>query len=230
MSVTVAVFLVVVYWDVSEGEPVDFLFRWGFIPCEVTRGRPITDIERTFTEAGLHHACFEQERGLAVFPQKRPILSAATAIFVHTDSTHLLSTVALLLAAGWFLERRCPHRGLGRRYWCHASVFGTYLVGGVSGAIVTTVLDPTSSRPAVGGSGGVAGLLGVCAVVAVLRSERPLRKGGYILALVVIAAALEYLSSEWLAFCGHMLGFLAGAGLAGGYAAAVSRCRRRPGG
>ncbi len=104
-----------------------------------------------------------------------------TSMFLPAGWCHLISNAAVLVAVGARLERRA-----GR-----PAFTAIYLVSGVAGALLSALVDPRTSTPLVGASGGVAGLLAACAALA---PRARLRVWFY---AVVTASRIE-LGASWL--------------------------------
>ncbi len=143
---------VFVYFAFQSGSTVDeedeFLYRRAAISCEILTGDPLTldEINRDVCESG---------GGTPLFPEKNPLLSILTSMFLHGNIAHLLFNMWSLWIFGNNVEEAFGHL----RYL----VF--YLVGGVVATFAFAFANFDSTIPLVGASGAIAAVLGAYAVL-----------------------------------------------------------------
>ena len=142
----------VYFWVQPDPQDVmgsaEFAYERAAIPCEVTTGEPLTDVEITATFAGDDTAC--DLAGEEVFPDKRPWLAMLTSMFLHGGLLHLGGNMLFLWVFGNNIEDR-----LGR-----VGYLAFYLVAGVAATLTHVFLQPESTIPLVGASGAIAGVMG----------------------------------------------------------------------
>jgi membrane associated rhomboid family serine protease len=157
-------------------------------------------------------------------PARPTFVEALTSLFLHDPGSwlHIAGNVAVLVLVGTFVER-----AIG------SLLFGAvFIVGSVSGAVLHVVVDPTSTVPLVGASGG---LFAVLALAGVLFGPGML---GFVVVLVGanIVQAFGGPGDLSVSFGAHLGGFALGvvaAGLArmrdaGSRAGVRARGSRRP--
>ncbi|MEZ4458665.1 MAG: rhomboid family intramembrane serine protease [bacterium] len=144
--------------------------------------------------------------------QGRHLWGLVTYMFLHAGWFHLLGNLYFLNVFGDNVEDRL---GLGR-------VIGLYLLSGIMGGVLQTVLSGNPDLPVVGASGAIAGLMGAYLVLfprvkvwMVLffmhwRVPIALYLGGWVL----LNIAGWYLGGHAVAWWAHLGGFLTGALLA----------------
>jgi membrane associated rhomboid family serine protease len=138
----------------------------------------------------------------------------ATALFVHTGWLHLLGNLAFLAAFAPRVEEDLGHGGL----------LALFLGCGVLASGAHVLLDPSSTTPTIGASGGVAGVLGAHlllsrgATVRVLVGPVPMRLPTRFVISVWALLQLGYTAvllrradpSSAVAYEVHAVGFLVG--------------------
>lgn len=143
---------VFVYFAFQSGstqvEEVEFLYQRAAISCEILTGDPLTfdEISRDVCDSGA---------GSPVFPDKSPLLSILTSIFLHGSLAHLLFNMWSLWIFGNNVEEAFGHLGYG--------IF--YLIGGVVATFAFALANSDSTIPLVGASGAIAAALGAYAVL-----------------------------------------------------------------
>jgi membrane associated rhomboid family serine protease len=126
----------------------EFLYRRAAISCEITTGNPLTQPEI------VQQACSD-EPGDPVFPEKEPLLSVVTSLFLHGSIGHVLFNMWFLWLFGNNVEE-----AYGRiRYLV------LYFLGGVAATGAFVFMNPDSTIPLVGASGAIAAVLGAYAVL-----------------------------------------------------------------
>lgn len=181
-----------------------FFFRWGFIPEELTRGRPFTLPAQIRTP----------------LPTEVTILSS---MFIHGGFLHFAGNMLFLWVFGDNIEDR-----LG-----HVKFLLFYLVTGAAAALSHLLVEPHSQSPLVGASGAISGVMGAYLVLYPRNRIRALVvfvlitvievRAFYLLALWFLWQLAQGLFSLGLsqqvsvAFFAHVGGFLAGVVLVGLY-------------
>jgi len=147
-----------VWWQQEpQREPVDdlvFNLEHAAIPCELTKGRPLTEpeLQATFGELGGDpEACGvggdDAPQGV---PGKSVWLAGLASMFLHGGLMHIGSNMLYLWIFGNNIEDH-----LGRfRYLLF------YVAGGVAALATHVALQPDSTIPVVGASGAVAAVMG----------------------------------------------------------------------
>lgn len=150
--------------------------------------------------------------------EKKPYLSALTAMFLHGGWLHLLGNLLFLFVFGNNVEDR-----LGRlRY------LGFYLVCGYAATYGFALLDASSTTPLIGASGAIAGVLGAYLVLYPRAKVLSLLTFFFFLPVRLPAwlvlgfwFVLQYMYSQsaglaegaGVAYAAHVIGFVAGAAL-----------------
>ncbi len=132
----------------TEGEQIEFLYQRAAISCEILTGQPLTVAEIQNQECS-------GEPGQVLFPQKQPLMSMLTSMFLHGGLAHLLFNMWSLWIFGNNVEEAFGHL----RYLL------LYLVGGVVATLAFVFFNPFSTVPLVGASGAIAAALGAYAVL-----------------------------------------------------------------
>ncbi len=139
----------------SSPQSVEFSFARAAIPCEVTRGTPLTIPEiRTADVSGVDH-CPANPLGREAFPNKQIYLALFVSMFLHGSWMHLLGNMWFLWIFGNNVE---DDFGPG---WY--ALF--YLAGGLVAAGAHIAIDPHSAVPVVGASGAIAAVMGAYAAL-----------------------------------------------------------------
>jgi rhomboid family protein len=145
----VLVFLVTPGFGMSESpQLLQFLFRWGLVPWELTHGQSIT--EGALRSAGIAAQCAG-----ACVPGKSIYLSVLTSMFVHGGLLHIGGNMLFLWVFGNNIEDTVG------KFW----FLPFYLATGVAAALAHVAVNPESVQPTVGASGAIAGLLGAYIVL-----------------------------------------------------------------
>lgn len=122
------------------------------IPCEITRGRPLSveEVVATFTGAGSDGSNCAESAGPPVFPGKSVWLALLTSMFLHGSLVHLLGNLWFLWIFGNNIE---DHLG-------HVRFLVFYLLGGLVATAAHIGLNLESTIPVVGASGAIAAVMG----------------------------------------------------------------------
>lgn len=132
----------------TQVEEVEFLYRRAAISCEILKGEPLTSQEIT-------QGVCETGGGAPVHPEKSPLSSILTSMFLHGNFAHLLFNMWSLWIFGNNVEEAFGHFGYALMY----------LIGGVAATLVFAIVNPDSTVPLVGASGAIAAALGAYAVL-----------------------------------------------------------------
>lgn len=200
-----------------QREPVDdlvFNIENAAIPCELTRGRPLTvpELEATFGALGGDaEACgVGGDEAPSGVPDKSVWLAALASMFFHGGLMHIGSNMLYLWIFGNNVE---DHFGRFR-------YFLFYVVGGVAALATHVALQPDSTIPVVGASGAVAAVMGAYLVWFPNAPVRTIIFLGFpILAtitakwLLVVWFVLQFFTSpnSGVAWAAHLGGFVFGA-------------------
>jgi membrane associated rhomboid family serine protease len=125
----------------TGGDPqlVEYLYRWGLVPWEITHGHQLT-------LTGCVNTCFTN---------KNVYLALVTSTFLHAGPVHLAGNMLFLWIFGNNIEDI-----LGR-----VQFVAFYLLCGLIAGLVHVALNPNSVYPTVGASGAIAGVLGAYLVL-----------------------------------------------------------------
>lgn len=141
-----------VFFGIQAREPADdqeeFLYRRAAISCEILSGEPLSVVEIDSEE------CSDRVEEPA-FPDKSPLLSVFTSLFLHGGVAHVLFNMWFLWIFGNNVEEAFGHL----RYAL------IYIIGGVVATLAFVALNPHSTVPLVGASGAIAVTLGAYAVL-----------------------------------------------------------------
>ena len=140
-----------------QREPVDdlvFNIENAAIPCELTRGRPLTvpELEATFGALGGDpEACgVGGDQAPSGVPDKSVWLAAFASMFLHGGLMHIGSNMLYLWIFGNNIE---DHLGAAR-------YLAFYVAGGLVALATHVALQPDATIPVVGASGAVAAVMG----------------------------------------------------------------------
>lgn len=141
-----------VFFGIQAREPADdqdqFLYRRAAISCEILTGDPLSMFEINNQE------CSDAPEDPA-FPDKSPLMSVFTSLFLHGGVAHVLFNMWFLWIFGNNVEEA----------FGHARYAVLYIVGGVVATMAFVVVNPDSTVPLVGASGAIAVALGAYAVL-----------------------------------------------------------------
>ncbi len=120
------------------------------IPCELVRGRPLTEQEYKATfDDGNTDACTHSS-GPEHDPGKNVYLAAVLTMFVHESIPHLFGNMLFLFVFGIVIEDR-------KGWWRFLLL---YLIGGAIATASQVAMDPSSTVPIIGASGAIAAVMG----------------------------------------------------------------------
>ena len=132
----------------SPAEQVEFLYQRAAISCEILGGEPLSLQE-------INQGSCGSSGGTPVFPDKQPLLSVLTSLFLHSGLGHLLFNMWSLWIFGNNVEEAFGHFGY----------LMLYLVGGIVATFAFALANADSTVPLVGASGAIAAALGAYAVL-----------------------------------------------------------------
>lgn len=188
-----------------------FAYEHAAIPCELTRGRPVTYSEVVTGECGA--AAVPTAQGVApdqpIFPDKNVYLAVLVSMFLHGSWWHVLGNMLFLWVFGNNLEDR-----LGPVLFA-----ALYLVTGVVATAGYWATTTGSTTPLLGASGAVAGVMG--AYLVLWPRARVMTLVFYVIlplpAALVLGAwfVLQFFTGpdSGVAWTAHVAGFLAGIAL-----------------
>lgn len=131
-------------------DDLEFLVDNAAIPCEIVRGRPLTEREfRDTFEGGDASAC-RDGGGTARSPGKVVYLALLASMFLHGSPEHLFGNLLFL----WVFGNDIEHR------WGRLRYLALYLIGGVVASLAHVLVDPDSTIPMIGASGAIAAVMG----------------------------------------------------------------------
>ena len=132
----------------TVAEREEFLYRRAAIGCEITTLQPLS------AEEILTGRCLSGSEE-PVFPEKIPLFSVLTSMFLHGGIAHVVFNMWFLWIFGNNVEE-----AFGRlRYIL------MYIAGGVGATLTFVAVNPDSTIPLVGASGAIAAVLGSYAVL-----------------------------------------------------------------
>ncbi len=197
--------------DQIEEEDLRFVVDNAAIPCELIKGRPLTEAEYQDTfRFGDGSACGDRE-GPAHSPGKVVWLALITSMFLHGSIPHLFGNLLFLWVFGNNVEAR-------KGWWRYLLL---YLVGGAVATAAHVAVSPNSTVPIVGASGAIAAVMGAYFVLwPSVRIKTVIWLGPIFLRkvqalwLLVIWVAQNFLlvgSDSGVAWAAHVGGFAFGA-------------------
>ena len=179
------------------------------IPCELVRGRPLTqqEYEQTFDQ-GNADACTHGS-GPEHDPGKNVYLAAVLTMFLHVSIAHLFGNMLFLWVFGNNIEDR-------KGWWRFLLL---YLSGGAIATAAQVAIDPSSTVPVVGASGAIAAVMGAYFVLwpqariktIVVVGPVLLRKVQALWLLLFWLASQLFLVGSGVAWAAHLGGFTFGA-------------------
>jgi membrane associated rhomboid family serine protease len=194
------------------------------IPCELVRGRPLTEDEFQRTNNSNTDACTHGS-GPSHSPGKNVYLAAVLTMFLHGSITHLFGNMLFLWVFGNNIEDR-------RGWWRFLLL---YLVGGAVATASQVAIDPSSTVPIIGASGAIAAVMGAYLVSypkariksIIFLGPVLLRKvtAAWLLILWFLTQFLYVFNNAGIAWGAHVGGFLFGV-LVGCYWRLRERARR----
>jgi len=144
-------------FDETAASQARFSYEVAAIPCEVVKGRPLTEDEviqtlRFDNENACRTATPDDE---AVFPEKSVWLALLYSMFLHGSLLHIAGNMLFLWIFGNNIEDRMGIPGY----------IGFYLLAGLAASAAHILVQPDSTIPVVGASGAIAGVMGAYLVL-----------------------------------------------------------------
>lgn len=140
----------------AQGEQAAFTFETAAIPCEVIRGRPLSEEEVVDTLEGTDDtACVADPSTGPAFPEKNVWFSIFYSMFLHGSLLHLGGNMLFLWVFGNNIEDT-----KGKLTYL---IF--YLLAGLAATAAHIAIQPSSTIPVVGASGAIAGVMGAYLVL-----------------------------------------------------------------
>ena len=136
-------------------EDYRFNLQTAAIPCEIVRGRPLTEEEIARTVSGDATACTSRPVTPPLFADKNVYVAIAYSMFLHGSLIHLAGNMLFLWVFGNNIE--------DKRGKVQYVLF--YLAAGVAATATHIALQPSSTVPLVGASGAIAGVMGAYLVL-----------------------------------------------------------------
>ena len=139
-------------------EEVDWTAYNAAIPCELVRGRPLSQEEfrRTFeSQTPDATSCEADPTTPAEFPKKNVYLAVLYSMFLHGSFLHLAGNMLFLWIFGNNIEDKRGH--------VQYAIF--YLIAGAVATLAHVIIEPSSTVPMIGASGAIAGVMGAYLVM-----------------------------------------------------------------
>ena len=196
--------------ELVNRDELQFLVDNAAIPCEITKGRPLTEREfRDTFDFGDGSACSNRD-GPRHSPHKIVYLGLLATMFLHGSPEHLFGNLLFL----WVFGNDIEHR------WGRWRYLLLYVVGGLVASLAHVLSDPSSTVPMIGASGAIAAVMGAYLVcypsnrvkTIIFFGPMLLRKVKAVwLLLVCLATQLLLIpGNSGIAWAAHVGGFLFG--------------------
>ena len=136
--------------ELVNRDELQFLVDNAAIPCEIVKGRPLTEREfRDTFELGDASACSNRD-GRSHSAGKIVYLGLLASMFLHGSPEHLFGNLLFL----WVFGNDIEHR------WGRWRYLLLYVVGGLIASLAHVLSDPSSTVPMIGASGAIASVMG----------------------------------------------------------------------
>lgn len=136
--------------ELVDRDDLQFLVDNAAIPCEIVKGRPLTQREfRDTFRYGDTSACSDRD-GRRHSAGKIVYLALLETMFLHGSPAHLFGNLLFL----WVFGNDIEHR------WGRVRYLLLYLVGGIVASFAHVLSDPSSTVPMIGASGAIAAVMG----------------------------------------------------------------------
>jgi membrane associated rhomboid family serine protease len=145
-----------IQWDAVvervDEDDLRFVVDNAAIPCELVKGRPLTEREfqHTFGNGRFDSSACRDAGGRSHSPDKAVFLAVLTSMFLHGSIAHLFGNMLFL----WVFGNNVEHRAGWWRYLL------LYLVGGAVATAAHVAIGPNSTVPIIGASGAIAAVVG----------------------------------------------------------------------
>ena len=197
--------------ELVDSNDLQFLVDNAAIPCEIVKGRPLTEREFRDTFASGDTSACSDRGGRRHSPGKIVYLALLASMFLHGSPAHLFGNLLFLWVFGNDIENR----------WGRARYLLLYLVGGVVASLAHVLSNPDSTVPMIGASGAIAAVMGAYLVCYPATRVKTIIFLGVVLLrkvkavwllLVWLATQLILIGgSSGVAWAAHVGGFLFGA-------------------
>jgi membrane associated rhomboid family serine protease len=127
---------------------LEFLYRWGLVPWEITHHQPVT-------AAALQASGIPAQCAGACVPGKSVYLALITSMFLHGGILHIAGNMLFMWVFGNNIEDTVG------KFWFLPFYFAT----GIAAGLAHVLTNPESVIPTVGASGAIAGFLGAYIVL-----------------------------------------------------------------
>lgn len=196
--------------ELVDRDDLQFMVDNAAIPCEIVKGRPLTEREfRDTFEYGDTSACSDRD-GKRHSPGKIVYLALLATMFLHGSPAHLFGNLLFL----WVFGNDIEHR------WGRGRYLLLYVVGGIVASLAHVLSDPDSTVPMIGASGAIAAVMGAYLVCYPANRVKTIIFFGFLLLRKVKAVwllltwlALQLLligGGSGIAWAAHVGGFLFG--------------------
>jgi membrane associated rhomboid family serine protease len=138
----------------DSAEQLRFAVDNAAIPCEILKGRPLTEREYRATFFGGDDSACSGRDGPRHSPHKLVYLALFATMFLHANTQHLFGNLLFL----WVFGNDIEHR------WGRIRYLLLYLLGGLAASFAHVFLNPNSTVPMIGASGAIAAVMGAYAV------------------------------------------------------------------
>ena len=133
-----------------DEDALQFLTDNAAIPCEIVKGRPLTEREFRETFSGGDESACRDADGRRHSPGKLVYVGLLASMFLHGSPEHLFGNLLFL----WVFGNDIEH------HWGRWRYLVLYLVGGVIASLAHVLSDPSSTVPMIGASGAIAAVMG----------------------------------------------------------------------
>ena len=139
----------------NSREELRFVADNASIPCEIVKGRPLTEREYRETFVNGDDSACSDAGGRAHSPHKHVYLALFATMFLHANMQHLFGNLLFL----WVFGNDIEHR------WGRLRFLFLYLLGGLAASFAHVALNPNSTVPMIGASGAIAAVMGAYVIV-----------------------------------------------------------------
>lgn len=196
--------------ELIDQDDLQFLVDYAAIPCEIVKGRPLTEREFRDTFSGGNASACGDEDGRRHSGGKIVYLALLASMFLHGSPAHLFGNLLFL----WVFGNDIEHR------WGRLRYLVLYLFGGVVASLAHVLSDPGSTIPMIGASGAIAAVMGAYLVCYPANRVKTIIFFGFMLLrkvkavwLLLIWLATQLLligADSGIAWAAHVGGFLFG--------------------
>ena len=195
----------------NSREELRFVVENASIPCEILKGRPLTEREYRDTFFGGDDTACSDRDGKRHSPHKLVYLAIFATMFLHGSTQHLFSNLLFL----WVFGNDIEHR------WGRIRYLLLYLLGGIAATFAHVFLNPDSTVPMIGASGAIAAVMGAYVIsypstrVKTIIFFGPLLlrkvKAVWLMVVFLLTQLLYIPADSGIAWAAHLGGFAFGA-------------------